>query len=39
MMETIEDLRIEFSKETEVLIRTQTEMKMDLENLITQLET
>jgi hypothetical protein len=31
-MKKIQDLKTEFSKETEILKRTQAEMKMELEN-------
>jgi hypothetical protein len=38
MMKMIQDLRIEFNKEREMLKRTQAEIKMKLKKLVTQLE-
>ena len=37
LMEKIQDLKTEFNKETEMSKRTQTEMKMQLKNSVTQM--
>lgn len=37
LMKKLQDLKTEFSKEIEILMRIQAEMKMGLKNSITQL--
>lgn len=39
MMKTTQNLKLEFSKEIEILNRSQVEMKIELKNSITQLKT
>lgn len=38
MIKTVQDLKTKFKKEIETLKRTETEIKMKLNNSITQLE-